>query len=688
MAILSERLLLAALLALPSVGALGCGAAAEVPDSGTAVPDTAGAGPGEEADTGPGEEADTGTGEAAAADVVQDERPMSDTESADPQGDAVGPSDEVTPTDLCEGVVCDDDLDCTADACDPATGACSWVLEDGQCFVGGACYADGVAHPQDGCRVCDSGLDMTGWSPLDEGATCDDLDSCTSADVCQAGTCTGEVTPCSDGNLCTTDGCDPLTGCIFLPVDDGLSCDDEAFCTVGEVCTAGNCGDGEPRLCDDGDPCTDEVCDGDACVPSFNQAACDDGDPCTSGEYCTGGSCDDGAATDCDDSDVCTIDLCDEEVGCVHLPTLNACCTGDGVGCDDANPCTTASCDEATGECIQTPNTAACDDGDACTVGDACSDLSCGGVALECDDENPCTDDVCSPLDGCIYVPGVAQEGAACDDGQECTTGDVCAAGECVGDASGCQCTPVFGDAVRATFIEMGTTGFPGDGLNLDEDSSTCSPEGDCSDGIDNSLAILAGLANESIADAVASGELNFLIELRETSPGVHLLSAFTAELAPNNPECDLATETCEWWVDQSFLDEETCLPITALDATLDGNSVVGGGVGSILPFALPLGDSSLMVTLLNLQFKGELTYTDGQVSSFSGVFGGAVPKSALEAAVNSVPDEDLPLPKTAILGFMGLLENDIDTNGDGMKDALSLGLKVSGIDAVLTGSQ
>ena len=51
------------------------------------------------------------------------------------------------------------------------------------------------------------------------------------------------------------------------------------------------------------------------------------------------------------------------------------------------------------------------------------------------------------------------------------------------------------------------------------------------------------------------------------------------------------------------------------------------------------------------------------------------------------VPEEDLPLPRAAILGFMGLLDNDIDTDGDGVKDALSLGLKVSGIDGVISGT-
>ena len=35
-----------------------------------------------------------------------------------------------------------------------------------------------------------------------------------------------------------------------------------------------------------------------------------------------------------------------------------------------------------------------------------------------------------------------------------------------------------------------------------------------CSDGIDNSLSILAGVANDSIAEAVANGNLNFIIEV------------------------------------------------------------------------------------------------------------------------------------------------------------------------------
>jgi hypothetical protein len=473
-------------------------------------------------------------------------------------------------------------------------------------------------------------------------------------------------------------------GCLNEPAADGAPCDDGEVCTVSEACTVGVCL-GDPLTCDDGDACTDEVCEaGVGCVTAYNQASCDDGLLCTDGDLCQEGACVPTADTNCDDGDVCTIDLCDDLAGCVHLPTQNACCTGETSTCTDGNPCTTATCDEVTGGCIHLVNTAACDDANACTVGDVCSDGACSGDAIGCGDDNPCTDDVCSPADGCLHVP---QDGTPCDDLIECTTADTCSAGVCVGDASTCSCTPVFHDAGKATWIEMGTSGYVGEGLDLDEDPSTCAPEGDCDGGVDNALSILAGIANESIAEAVGAGEMNFLVELRETEPGGLLLAAYVAKLDPANADCDYQTTTCQWQVNPDMLDDEHCTPATVLDASMDGDVLTGGGADSNLPFILPLGDSMLEVSLTNLRFVGQLTYEEGQVVAFAGIFAGAIPKSALEAAIESVPEEDLPLPKAAVIAFLGLLENDIDTDGDGVKDALSLGLKVSGIDGVITGT-
>ncbi len=51
-------------------------------------------------------------------------------------------------------------------------------------------------------------------------------------------------------------------------VPDGTSCDDGAFCTVGETCHAGACTGGAERACDDSNSCTTDSCDdiNDACV--------------------------------------------------------------------------------------------------------------------------------------------------------------------------------------------------------------------------------------------------------------------------------------------------------------------------------------------------------------------------------------------------------------------------------------
>lgn len=61
--------------------------------------------------------------------------------------------------------------------------------------------------------------------------------------------------------------------------------------------------------------------------------------------------------------------------------------------------------------------------------------IACTSVA-DCDDGNPCTDELCDDTLGCVY----ANVNRACDDGNACSSGDACNAGTCVGGpiASGC----------------------------------------------------------------------------------------------------------------------------------------------------------------------------------------------------------------------------------------------------------
>ena len=277
-------------------------------------------------------------------------------------------------------------------------------------------------------------------------ADCNDNNACT-ADLCDVqGLCSHTASNCSDNNPCTDDSCIPATGCSH--VNNTASCSDGNACTTGDICSGGSCqsGTGAPD-CNDGNPCTDDSCNSaTGCIHTNNTASCSDGNACTTGDLCSGGSCQAGTGTlGCNDSNPCTDDSCIPATGCSHINNTtscsdgNACTTGDvcsggscqaGTGtlsCNDNNACTDDSCIPATG-CVHTNNAAACNDGNACTTVDTCNGGACvGGAVLNCEDNNPCTDDGCDPLSGCVH----ANNSAPCTDGDPCTVGDTCGAGAC-----------------------------------------------------------------------------------------------------------------------------------------------------------------------------------------------------------------------------------------------------------------
>jgi len=93
----------------------------------------------------------------------------------------------------------------------------------------------------------------------------------------------------------------------------------------------------------------------------------------------------------------------------------------------------------------------ACDDGDVCTVEDFCDEeANCIGRLKECDDQNPCTDDSCTPGVGCT----TKNNKISCEDGNPCTMYDECADGQCQSGTynPGCgECDPA-NDTCEGTF--------------------------------------------------------------------------------------------------------------------------------------------------------------------------------------------------------------------------------------------
>ena len=108
---------------------------------------------------------------------------------------------------------------------------------------------------------------------------------------------------------------------------------------------------------------------------------------------------------------------------------------------DDLGVCERGGCNES-GTCVAI----GAEDGTVCQnsdwdvcVGYTCQNGSCKEMAqLDCNDNNPCTDDLCKADEGgCVYQNNASD----CDDGNPCTGGDLCSDGLCLGPDNLCQCT-------------------------------------------------------------------------------------------------------------------------------------------------------------------------------------------------------------------------------------------------------
>ena len=369
------------------------------------------------------------------------------------------------------------------EVCDGKDNDCDGLTDESTCDAGGACNV-GTCDPQTGCQ----------YNKLNN-VPCDaDKNACTDNDQCKQGVCVpGPGKVCDDGNPCTTDSCDPASGCTKT-VDDGKLCDaDGDACTAADHCVGPVCSPGKPVVCDNTNVCSKSTCNSlsGKCVGKAVQdgVSCDDGTLCTQTDICKGGDCI-GKIVSCDDNNPCTGNSCDPVAGC---STVNL----DGIACDDDNPCTVGdlckvgncvkgaakacesgascvagSCDLTNGKCGYKNKVvgAPCDDGDACSQADGCSDGVCQGKSLNCDDSNACTNDSCDKLTGCVHNANVSP----CSDGDACTQSDNCVNSVCVsGQLKVCEdnvlctadtCNKTTGNCV---FDALGMNGTPCDDGNI-----------------------------------------------------------------------------------------------------------------------------------------------------------------------------------------------------------------------------
>ena len=224
----------------------------------------------------------------------------------------------------------------------------------------------------------------------------------------------------------------------------------------------------------------------------------------------------------------------------------------------------------------------------------------------------------------------------------------------------------------------------------------TCSPPKDCEEGIDNMLSGIASLANSSLQGSVDDGSVNILTEFGgDTANGaVFSLRMYTGDLDPSNADCNVITDACSWHLSLAAIKADCSALISFENATIVDGKLTAGGADGVFQLSLPIANIELVLTVSRARIEADVTMEGDQITGISGILAGAIAKKALQAAIEALDPEDLPISKDVIMNILSnVIKEDIDTldaddnpGSDGVLDSSSVAIKFEAIPATITG--
>ena len=257
----------------------------------------------------------------------------------------------------------------------------------------------------------------------------------------------------------------------------------------------------------------------------------------------------------------------------------------------------------------------------------------------------------------------------------------------CPDEEDPCEVLPPesFYPSFLLSTIQVNGSASPEEAFNLDPEAGADDCAGtDCSEGADNTLGFLADIANSGLANAIEDRNLSLLGEWIPGTDDTGTLNLYTG--IPEDPECDWNATACiytpmitSWSCD--------CTLLATMPGTLNEQTFEAGGDDASFFLKIPIETAMLPVTLKRARLRANLSAESG-LAFETGLLGGAVQKVELLDALKAFPlDKIGPLTKDAVIAVVETIAADIDTDGDGEDDALSIGISIGGSDVQMTWS-
>jgi hypothetical protein len=311
----------------------------------------------------------------------------------------------------------------------------------------------------------------------------------------------------------------------------------------------------------------------------------------------------------------------------------------------------------------------ACADDTGCALG-ACVDGTCCPIG-PCGD---CAEECCVPQcepgqcgdDGCGGSCGGCELGDWCSDAGTCERAWGC------DQSVGAPCfasKASFGPTFRVTRMFLPPSGKKGQGFDLDpwNGVADCAPKSNCATGVDNAAAPLAVALNAGLEAALASKEWIWLSE--RSGDVLHFHFGVSAG-GCGDGVCDYTSSRTSWTC--------TCEP-TASFQLASPSLAISLGQPLVVPLRLAEGfDVLVPLAWARIEATTGQSFDSGVTA---GLIGGAIRRTDLVDAI-SASGKPWLLTGLSLLG----LEPDVDTDGDGVDDAISIGLQFEAEPAEIIG--